>query len=133
MTTSQSAGVLDLRSQHTVAETIDRLEALAKARGLIVFARIDFSGDAQRAGLSLRPMQQLVFGDPKGGTALLAASPRVGLDLPVKGLAWEAEDGAVWLSSNEAHYLETRHGLSPELVARIAGTRALMEKAAAGE
>jgi uncharacterized protein (DUF302 family) len=130
--TNGSSGVSDLRSHHSVAATIDRLEALAKGRGLLVFARIDFAADAQRAGLALRPMQQLVFGDPKAGTALLAASPRVGIDLPLKALAWEDESGAVWVSSNDADYLATRHGLAPELVARIAGGRKLVE-AAAGE
>jgi len=129
--TDPSTGVLDLRSHHSVAETIDRLEARAKARGLLVFARIDFSGDAQRAGLTLRPLQQLVFGDPKGGTPLLAAAPRIGLDLPVKALAWEDDAGAVWVSFNDPAYLATRHGLSAELVGRIAGTRALIEAAAA--
>ncbi len=125
-----SSGILDVRSHHSVVETLDRLESLARARGLLVFARIDFSGDAGRAGLPLRPMQQLVFGDPKAGTPLLVASPRAGLDLPLKALAWEDADGAVWLSSNVPAYLETRHKLPHELMANIAGARALIEKAA---
>ena len=93
------AGIVDVRSHHSVAETVDRLEALAKRAGLTVFARIDFSADAVKSGLSLRPMQQLVFGNPKAGTPLLVASPRAGLDLPLKALVWEDGDGAVWIAS----------------------------------
>jgi uncharacterized protein (DUF302 family) len=127
----QSTGTADVRSQHSVRQTIDRLEALAKTRGLTVFARIDFSGDAERAGLAMRPMQMLLFGNPKAGTPLLLASPRSGLDLPLRALAWEDTDGAVWVSSNSPDYLASRHGLTPELVARIAGVGGLIEAAAA--
>jgi uncharacterized protein (DUF302 family) len=76
------------------------------------------------------PMQMLLFGNPKGGTPLLVAAPRAGLDLPLKALAWEESDGTVWVSMNAPEYLEARHGLSHELVANIAGARALVEKAA---
>jgi uncharacterized protein (DUF302 family) len=120
----------DVRSRHSVAETIDRLESLAKASGLIVFARIDFAGDAQHAGLALRPMQQLIFGNPKTGTPLLAASPRAGIDLPLRALAWEDESGVVWMSSNTPEYLATRHAVPPEIAAHIGGARALVEAAA---
>jgi uncharacterized protein (DUF302 family) len=125
------AGFIDVRSSRSVPQTIDRLEALAKARGLTVFARIDFSGDAARAGLAMRPMQMLIFGNPKAGTPLLVAAPRIGLDLPLKALAWADETDAVWLSCNDPHYLEARHGLSPALIANIAGIKDLMSKAAA--
>jgi uncharacterized protein (DUF302 family) len=124
-----SSGVFDVRSGHSVTETVDRLERLAKAAGLLVFARIDFSADAAKAGLTLRPMQQIVFGNPKAGTPLLVAAPRAGLDLPLKALVWEDETGAVWASMNAPEYLETRHGLPHDLLANIAGARALVEKA----
>ena len=126
----QSAGTVDVRSRHSVRETVDRLESLVKARGLTVFARIDFSGDAERAGLAMRPMQMLLFGNPKAGTPLLVVSPRSGLDLPLRALAWEDADGAVWFSSNSPDYLASRHGLTADLVARIAGAGALIEGAA---
>src|SRR5271169_7225341 len=80
-------GIIDVRSHRSVPQTIDRLESLATARGLIIFARIDFSGDAERAGLSMRPMQMLIFGNPKAGTPILIAAPRAGLDLPLRALA----------------------------------------------
>ena len=95
-----------------------------------VFARIDFSGDAAAAGLSMRPMQMLLFGNPRTGTLLLQASPRAGLDLPLKALAWQDEGGATWLSFNAATYIGTRHALSPELVANIAGLAPLLDDAA---
>src|ERR1700722_17101228 len=127
----QSTGTVDVRSRYSVRETIDRLESLVKTRGLTVFARIDFSGDAERAGLAMRPMQMLLFGNPKAGTPLLLASPRSGLDLPLRALAWEDANGGVWVSSNSPDYLASRHGLTAELIARIAGVGALIEGAAA--
>ncbi len=125
-----SSGTFDVRSSYSVPETLDRLESLAKGAGLTVFARIDFSGDAQRAGLSMRPMQMLLFGNPKAGTPLLVSSPRAGLDLPLKALAWEDEEGTVWVSSNAPEYIQARHSLAPELVAKIAGAKGLLAKAA---
>ncbi len=127
----QTPGTLDIRSHHSVPQTLDRLESLARARGLLVFARIDFSGDAARAGLTMRPMQMLLFGNPKGGTPLLVAAPRVGLDLPLKALAWEDEAGAVWVTMNTPEHLGVRHGIPAELLANIAGARGVVESAAA--
>ncbi|HVY37337.1 MAG TPA: DUF302 domain-containing protein [Polyangia bacterium] len=121
-------GVVDLRSARAVGETIDRVEAMARARGLKIFARIDFSGDAAAAGMALRPMQMLLFGSPKAGTPLMAAAPRVGLDLPLKALCWEDANGATWLSFNAPAYIGGRHGLTPDLVARIAGIASLLEE-----
>jgi uncharacterized protein (DUF302 family) len=121
---------VDLKSPRSVAETINHLESIVRARGLTVFARIDFSGDAAAAGLSMRPMQMLMFGNPKAGTPLLQASPRAGLDLPLKALAWQDASGATWLSFNTASYIGTRHALSPELVANIAGLTPLLDEAA---
>ncbi len=130
MLESATAGIVDLRSARSVAETIDRLESLARARGLKIFARIDFAADAAAAGLSMRPMQTLLFGNPKAGTALLEASPHAGLDLPLRALAWQAADGATWLSFNTPNYIGLRHGLSPELTVNIAGVAALLDEAA---
>jgi uncharacterized protein (DUF302 family) len=127
---TSDTGIVDIRSHHSVAETIDRLDALVKARGMLVFARIDFAGDAARAELAMRPMQALLFGNPKGGTPLLVASPRAGLDLPLRALAWEEADGVVWVSMNAPEYIGSRHGLAQDLVQRIAGARALVEEAA---
>jgi uncharacterized protein (DUF302 family) len=125
-----TSGVIDIPSNHSVADTADRLESLVRSSGLLVFARIDFSGDAGRAGLTMRPMQLLIFGNPKAGTPLLVESPRAGLDLPLKALVWEDADGKVRISLNDPDYVVRRHGLRGELAKNLVGARALLEKAA---
>ena len=130
--TDSEHGVVDVRCHLTVPQAIDRLQALATAAGLTVFARIDFSGDAQRAGLTMRPMQMLLFGNPpEHGTPLMVAAPRTGLDLPLKALAWEDAEEAVWLSFNAPEYLQGRHGFPAALIANIAAVRVLVQKAGA--
>jgi len=123
-------GIENVASNHSVAETIDRLESLAKSKQLTVFARIDFSGDAAKAGLAMPPSQMLIFGNPKAGTPLMQAVPTVAIDLPLKALAWQDGEGRVWLSYNAPEYLQQRHGLPPALLPNIAGIKALVEQAA---
>ncbi|HEY4033892.1 MAG TPA: DUF302 domain-containing protein [Ktedonobacteraceae bacterium] len=108
-----SNGLITVRSTFTVGETIDRLSATATAAGLLVFARIDHASNAMHAGLQLRPTELLIFGHPKGGTPLMQDKQTAGIDLPVKALAWEDEEGTVWLTYNEATWLATRHALGP--------------------
>ena len=120
-------GLTTLPANRAVTETLDRLESLAKERGLTIFARINFSADARRAGLSLRPTELLILGSPKAGTPLLAATPTLAIDLPLKVLAWEDADGRVWLSYNEPVYLQERHGFPPELLKNIAPLGVLVE------
>lgn len=104
-------GLITVASRFRVGETLVRLtEALTNA-GLRVFARINHASGAQEVGLSLRPTELLIFGHPKGGTPLMQDKQTVGIDLPVKALAWEDEDGNVWLTYNEAAWLAIRHGL----------------------
>ena len=133
MTAADEQGIIRLRSAYPVAETLDRLEAALKQRAVMVFARIDFSGDAARAGLSLRPEQLLIFGNPKGGTPLMAAQPSVGLDLPLKALAWEDVDGQVWVAYNDPLYIVQRHGVAAALAANLAAVTPLLEHAAQKE
>ncbi|MGW4489662.1 DUF302 domain-containing protein [Amycolatopsis sp. NPDC004368] len=102
-------GLVTVASSRPVGETIDRLVQLAEGAGLIVFARIDHAANAEAAGLQLRPMQLLVFGHGKGGTPLLADAPTSGLDLPLKALAWEDEQGAAHVTYNDAAWLAERH------------------------
>jgi len=123
-------GVVNVSSNHSVPETIDRLEELVKSKQLIVFARIDFSGDAAKAGLSMPPTQMLLFGNPKAGTPLMLAVPSVAIDLPLKALAWQDAGGQVWLSYNAIEYLKARHALPDTLLPNIAGIKALVEQAA---
>jgi uncharacterized protein (DUF302 family) len=128
---SEIAGVIQLRSQHSVSSTIDRLEALLKQRGILVFARIDFSGDAQRASLRMPAEQMLIFGNPKAGTPLMLAVPAVGLDLPLKMLAWEASDGNVWVAYNDPQYVVQRYHLAESFAANLAAVVPLIQQAAA--
>jgi uncharacterized protein (DUF302 family) len=123
-------GIVRIASRHGVADTMDRIEALLKQRGIMVFARIDFSSDAARAGLSMRPEQLLIFGNPKAGTPLMLAAPAAGLDLPLKALVWEAADGGVWIAYNDPHYVVRRHALAPALSANLAAAVPILEQAA---
>ena len=131
---STDAAVTGLRilpTQHSVAEVLNRVQTLARARGLTIFAQIDFSGDAKRSGLVLRPTGLVILGNPKGGTPLMVATPTVAIDLPLKVLAWEDERGKIWVAYNEAEYVQARHGFSPDLVKNIAALGALAAAAAA--
>ena len=95
---------------------------------MMLFAKIDFTGDAKRAGLTMPRMMLLVFGNPKGGTPVMVAAPSSALDLPLKVLVSEEADGKVWLSFNAPEYLAQRHGIPAELVANIAGIRGLVAR-----
>jgi uncharacterized protein (DUF302 family) len=116
-------------SKYSVPETLNRLETVAKSKGIIVFARIDHSGEAEKAGLKMRPTQLLIFGNPKTGTPLMNSAPSVAIDLPLKALAWQDENGKVWLSYNSPAYLKQRHGLREELVKNIAAIGNLVDQA----
>lgn len=123
-------GIVQLPSRYSVLATMDRLESLLKERGITVFARIDFSGDAARAGLSLRPQQLLIFGSPKAGTPLMATAPTAGLDLPLKALVWEDADGCTHVAYNDPQYIVRRHGLPAALGANLAAALPLLQQAA---
>ena len=124
-----NTGMIDLPSPYSVPDTLARLESILKERGVRVFACVDHSGEAAKAGLAMRPTQLLIFGSPKGGTPLMVAAPSVAIDLPLKALAWEDERGKVWLSYNDPEYLQQRHGFPVELLKNIAGVSALLQKA----
>jgi uncharacterized protein (DUF302 family) len=127
-------GLTTLPSGFAPSETMDRLEAEVKARGMTVFARIDHAAGAARAGWSLRPIEVLIFGNAKAGTPLMQSNPSIGIDLPLKMLVWEDANGKVWLSYNEPNWLVKRHGLGAESQTIVdgmaAGLNALARKAA---
>jgi uncharacterized protein (DUF302 family) len=131
MSDAQKPDYTTIPSRHSVADTVERLESLLKAHNVLVFARIDFSGDAARAGLNMRPEQLLVFGNPRAGTPLLVAAPPVGLDLPLKALIWEDAAGKTWVAYNEPRYVLARHGLPESFVQNLAAAIPLIERAAA--
>jgi len=124
-------GVRKLPAHRSVTETLDRLQALLKERGITLFARLDFSSDATANGLSMRPEQQLIFGNPKAGTPLMLANPTAALDLPIRAICWQDQDGKTWLAYNDPAYVVARHGLPESLAANLAAVTPLLQKAAA--
>jgi uncharacterized protein (DUF302 family) len=122
-------GMVHLSSPHSVPETLTKLEAVLRAHGLSIFARVDHSGEAEKVGLKMRPTQLLIFGSPKGGTPMMIAAPTLAIDLPLKALAWENADGKVRLSYNSPEYLMRRHQVPDMLLGNIAGVVALLQKA----
>jgi uncharacterized protein (DUF302 family) len=114
-------------SQYSVPETIDRIEHAVTAKGMKIFVRIDHSGEAKKVGLAMRPTQLLIFGNPKGGTAVMVAKPTAAIDLPMKALAWEDEDGKVWLTYNSPELLHARHGVPEEFTSKLDKVGKLLE------
>jgi uncharacterized protein (DUF302 family) len=119
MTLSPDSGIFTLTTSHSVDQTVEKLEAILKAKGVKLFAVIDHSGDAERAGLHMPPTKLLIFGNPKAGTPLMLAAPTVAIDLPLKILVWEDSGGQVQISYNSPEYLQNRHGLPEDLVQNI--------------
>ena len=130
MSSTIDSGIRRITSRHSVAATLERLEGLLKERGVMIFARIDFSGDAARAGLTMRPEQMLLFGNPKAGTPLMQSVPAAGIDLPLKALVWEDAEGRTQIAYNDPQYIVRRHGLDPALAANLAAVLPLLERAA---
>jgi uncharacterized protein (DUF302 family) len=121
-------GIVNQPSHHSVDETLARLQAILQAKGVAVFALVDHSGEAAKVGMKMRPTKLLIFGNPKAGTPLMLAAPSIAIDLPLKILIWEDDQGQVWVSYNSTEYLAERHHLPPDLtpnigiVANLAGT-----------
>jgi uncharacterized protein (DUF302 family) len=122
-------GIVSKPSKYSVRETLHRLETLLTAKGIQVFALVDHSGEAEKAGLKMPPTELLIFGNPKGGTPVMLANPTAAIDLPWKALAWQDTDGQVWLSYNDAAYIQHRFGLSDEIMKPLAGLAAVIEQA----
>lgn len=125
-------GLVNVRSQHDVNQTLDRFEAAAKGAGLKIFARIDHAKGAVSVGKTLRPTQLLIFGSPKVGTGLMSSDQRIGIDLPLKALAWQDAEGVVWLSYTRPAYLLNRYGIEdrPQIEQKVSGALAKFAKAA---
>ncbi len=104
-------GLIAIKSPYTARETMNRFEENAKQRGLNVFARIDHAAGAAKIGKTLRPTEVLLFGNPQGGTPFMECAQSVGIDLPLKALAWEDAQGQVWLGYNDPAFLAQRHGV----------------------
>lgn len=121
-------GLITVASTAPVGETIDRLVDAVTAAGMRVFARIDHAAGAVEVGMELRPTAVVLFGHPRGGTPLMHDRQTAGLDLPLKALAWEDEHGAVWLTTNDPHWLARRHGLGEPSRQAVAALAAGLER-----
>jgi uncharacterized protein (DUF302 family) len=113
-------GLIVLPTQRTVADIMARTISIAQTRGITVFAKIDFSADAAQLNLSLRPTGLVILGNPAAGTPVMAATPTVAIDLPLKILAFEDPEGHTWVAYNDPTYLQSRHGFSEALVKNLA-------------
>ena len=130
MTSNSENGIATILSRQSVDRTVRNFEEILKAKGVKLFALIDHSGEAEKAGMQMRPTKLLIFGNPKAGTPLMIASPSIAIDLPMKVLVWEGADGKVWISYNAPAYLAARHSLPAELVKNIAVVETLATQAA---
>jgi len=130
MTPTKDTGIIDVPSNHSVDETVDRVKAILQARGVTLFALVDHSGEAEKVGMKMRLTKLLIFGSPKAGTPMMLAAPTIAIDLPLKILISEDVQGKVWISYNSPAYLQERHNLPPDLLQNIAVIQTLAMKAA---
>lgn len=122
-------GLIRIASSYSVSDTLKRLQTLLESKGLKIFAIIDHSGEAAKVGLEMHPTQVLLFGSPKAGTPVMVAAPSVAIDLPLKALVSEDDEGKVWVTYNDPEYLAKRHDIPADLVKNLAGAGALLQKA----
>jgi len=130
MAVQKGSGLIDIRSSHSVDETVEKLKGILQAKGIALFALVDHSGAAIKAGMKMRPTKLLIFGNPKAGTPVMLAAPSSAIDLPLKILIWEDAQGKVWVTYNSLAYLQERHNLPPEVLPNINVIEALAKKAA---
>jgi uncharacterized protein (DUF302 family) len=130
MPEDRANGIATCSSQHSVDETVKRLEGILRDRGITLFALIDHSGEAARVGMEMPQTKLLIFGNPKAGTPVMQAAPTAAIDLPLKLLVSEDADGRVWIAWNESEFLRQRHGFPAELTENIAVATKLAAAAA---
>ena len=129
MTRPGDSGIITRPSRHSVAQTVETLTAVLRAKGVTLFALVDHTGEAAKVGMTMPPTKLLIFGNPKAGTPLMLAAPSVAIDLPLKILVWEDGQGRVWLSYNSPAYLQERHGVPEALMANLAVVETLARAA----
>ena len=130
MTVAAVQGIINTPCNHSVDQTVEKLKGILQAKGVTLFALIDHSGEAEKAGMKMPPTKLLIFGSPKAGTPLMLALPSMAIDLPLKILIWEDIHGKVWVSYNSTAYLQTRYGLPPDLMQTVAIVETLAAKVA---
>jgi uncharacterized protein (DUF302 family) len=124
-------GLMAFASRHSAAETMERLVAAINAHGMAVMARIDHAKAAEEVGLSLRPTEVVLFGNPKAGTGLMQVAQTIGIDLPLRALVWQDEQGATHLAFADPNWLAARHGAADGNAARLAAMHDALTKLAA--
>jgi len=129
MTRSTGNGITETPSNHSVDQTVEKLKGILAAKGVTLFALVDHSGEAEKAGMKMRPTKLLIFGSPKAGTPVMLAAPSIAIDLPLKILVWEDAQAKVWVSYNSPAYLQERHRVPQELMQSIAVVETLAAKA----
>ncbi len=122
-------GIVSRTSPFSVAETVERFQAAIHSRNLTLFVHVDHSGEARRVGLEMQEAHVLIFGNPRGGTPLMIASPLLALDLPLKVLIWQHTDKQVYVSTTSADYLRDRYAIPQELVGNLAVVDAVIQQA----
>jgi uncharacterized protein (DUF302 family) len=130
MLPNNGKGLIDIPSNHSVDETVERFKGILQAKGITLFALVDHSGEAAKAGMKMRPTKLFIFGNPKGGTPVMLAEPSSAIDLPLKILVWEDVQGKVWITYNSPSYLQERHNIPPDLLPNIAVIETVATKAA---
>ena len=130
MALNSDTGIVDIQSNHSVDQTVERIKGILNAKGVTLFAFVDHSGEAEKVGMEMPPTKLLIFGSPKGGTPVMLAVPSIAIDLPLKVLVWEDSSGKVWVSYNSPDYLQERHDVPDELMQNISLVETLAAKAA---
>jgi len=125
----ESNGIVTIPGNHAVDETVARLKAILEQKGVTLFALVDHSGEAAKAGMTMPNTKLLIFGSPRAGTPVMLAAPSTAIDLPLKILVWEDEQEKTWISYNSPAYLLERHGVPQELLATLAVVETLAAKA----
>jgi uncharacterized protein (DUF302 family) len=128
--TTHDNGLVNVESSHSVDETVAKIEAFLREKQVKLFAVIDHSGEAKQAGFEMRPTKVLIFGNPRGGTPLMLATPSTAIDLPLKLLVAEDAEGKVWITYNSPQYLEARHGFPSQLLPNISVIEGIAKHAA---
>ena len=129
-TPETSKGIISKPSNHSVEKTVEKLKTVLQSKEVTLFAFVDHSGEAAKIGMKMPPTKLLIFGTPKAGTPLMLAAPSIAIDLPLKILVWEDNQGKVWVSYNSPEYLKQRHGLPEELLQNVSIIETLAVKAA---
>ena len=117
---SSNSGIVQIPSRHSVDETVQKLKDILQTKGVRLFAVVDHSGEAAKAGMKMPNTKLLIFGNPKGGTPVMLATPSIAIDLPLKILIAEDGAGRVWISYNSVQFLAERHDVPTELMKNLA-------------